>query len=88
MVSSRIQQIMPASDWYAVIAETDEQVVHEPVVCFALVVLDEETEVRPMIWVDTAVVFADELDGFVDLEHADQLAAELLEEEEYQAHPA
>lgn len=76
-MASKILSIMPANDWYALIADEDEGIGYEPLTCFALVQTEESgvlsTEVRPMVWADTAVLFADEIDGFMDLERIEEI---------------
>lgn len=83
MIQSQIQQLIPANDWYAVLTDEEDAVSYKPLICFALVKTDEETEVRPMIWAETTVQFADEFEGFVDIEHLDEIEAdELLDDDE------
>lgn len=88
-MNSKIQQIMPANDWYALLTDDEgTSVGYEPLTCFALVQTEHDgslvTEVRPMVWVDTAMVFADELDGFIDLERLEEIGDDLEEIEEEQ----
>ncbi len=85
-MNSKILHIMPANDWYALLSDDEgTSVGYEPLTCFALVQTEHEgdpvTEVRPMVWVDTAMVFADELEGFIDLERLEEID-EIFEEEE------
>lgn len=76
-MASKILSIMPADDWYALIADEDDGIGYEPLTCFALVQTEEagvlSTEVRPMVWADTAVMFADEIEGFMDLERVEEI---------------
>ncbi len=85
-MTTKILSIMPADDWYALISDEEEGIGYEPLTCFALVQTDEEgeitTEVRPMIWADTAVAFADEIEGFLDLERVEEIGDDELELDE------
>ncbi len=88
-MNSKILHIMPANDWYALLSDDEgSSISYEPLTCFALVQADHEgstnTEVRPMVWVDTAMVFADELDGFIDLERLEEIDEDMDEIEEDQ----
>ncbi|WP_407275068.1 hypothetical protein [Halothiobacillus sp. DCM-1] len=88
-MNPKILHIMPANDWYALISDDEgSSVGYEPLTCFALVQSEHEanivTEVRPMVWVDTAMVFADELEGFIDLERLEEIGDDLDELEEDQ----
>lgn len=82
MLQNQIQQMIPATDWYAVFTDETDAVYYRPLTCFALVRTDSEIEVRPMIWSETMIQFADECEGFVDLEHLDEID---LDEEEDEA---
>ncbi|MDA3876610.1 MAG: hypothetical protein PF483_05935 [Halothiobacillus sp.] len=85
-MATKILSIMPADDWYALISDEDEGTGYEPLTCFALVQTDEDgemtTEVRPMIWADTAVAFADEIEGFMDLERIEEIGDDELDLED------
>jgi len=82
MLQSQIQELIPAKDWYAVLTDEQDAISYKPLVCYALVLTGEETEVRPMLWEETTVRFADEIEGFIDIEHLDEIDARRLHDED------
>ena len=81
MADPKILQMMPAEGWFALFSDEENDILMEPLVCFALVE-DEDgyTEIRPMNWQGTAVDYTDEADGFLGIEHVSMVDSDFEDE--------
>lgn len=68
-----ISQIMPAEGWFAFYKSNDDEVLKDRVVCFALTTVvngkNSVQEVKPMVWADGDIDFADSAQNFSHIAH-------------------